>query len=64
MLSLTQEELDSTEMQVGKLIEAIQQQSNGARDLNSTKHSARSVRLEGRSCQERNKKNWGTHLTV
>jgi hypothetical protein len=43
---LAQEEEESTEMQVGKLAEAIQQassKSNGVRDPSSVEHSARSA---------------------
>jgi hypothetical protein len=50
---LAQEEPESTEMQVGKLVKPFNsfKQDNGVRAPSSTEHSARSVRSEGRSYQ-------------
>jgi hypothetical protein len=67
MVDLAQMEEEPIKNQVGKLTEAIQQASSkSSRDRNpsSVEHSTRSVRSEGRNCQERSRNNQGVGLIM
>jgi trimethylamine:corrinoid methyltransferase-like protein len=63
---LAQEEEESTEIQVGKLVEAIQQLQARVTELElqAVSSTPQEVRSEGRSCQERSWKDQGTCLRM